>query len=192
MCFEAAFCLMDRAGVSSRPRLRGVGFADAEKVAQVGPQLLVRRSVAVAVKVQLEVVQDLGRRLVPQVAVALEALLDDGLEPLVDLGPERREARDRHRQDVAARLGAVGVAEDVAPEEDLREDDPQREEVGAGVGDGVARLLGREVLVLARDHLALLVVHEVEGLRYPEVRQLDVALVAHDDVLGADVAVDDV
>lgn len=69
---------------------------------------------------------------------------------------------------------------------------PRGKEVGAGVGHRVVRLFGREVLVLARDHLAFLVVHQVEGLRDAEVGELHVALVGHQDVLRADVPVDDV
>jgi hypothetical protein len=83
-------------------------------------------------------------------------------------------------------------AEDVPAEQQLGEHDAEREEVGPGVGHRVAGLLGREVFVLARDDLAFLVVHEVEGLRDAEVGELHVALVGDEDVLRADVAMDDV
>src|ERR1700690_547036 len=190
--FEACCASWIRRAGEGGKREGGLGCVDAEKLPHVGPQLLVGGAVAAAVEVDLEVVQDLGRGLVALVTVAPQQPLDDGLKPLVEVRSQRAERGNRHVEDVAPRLGPVDAAEDVLPEEDLRQHDPEREEVGAGVGDRVARLLGREVLVLAGDHLALLVVHEVEGLRYPEVRQLHVALVAHEHVLWADVAVDDV
>ena len=89
-------------------------------------------------------------------------------------------------------MRAIRGAKDVFAEEQLGQDDPEWEEVRAGVGDRVARLLGREILVLPRDDLAFLVIHQVEGLRDAEVRELHVALVGQHDVLGADVAVDDI
>src|ERR1035437_3852790 len=75
-------------------------------------------------------------------AVALERALDDGLELGIDVGAQRRELGDLHRQDVAARLGAVRRAENVLPEQKLREHDAEGEQIGARIGDRVVGLLG--------------------------------------------------
>ena len=79
-----------------------------------------------------------------------------------------------------------------APGEHLPEDDAERVDVGRGRDRAAARLLGREVLARP-EHRAGLghAVLDVERARDAEVRDLDLALLAEQDVLRLDVAVDE-
>src|SRR5688572_6334177 len=78
-----------------------------KNLGQVDCQLLVGRSVAVAVEVELEINEHLVGRLVAFVAIALERPLQDGLKLWIDVVAQRGELRHRHRKDVAAGLQAA-------------------------------------------------------------------------------------
>ena len=119
-----------------------------------------------------------------------------GIMPLGrDLARIRRRLREVHEHDLRRRLGLEGQA----PREELVEDDADRVEVAARVERIAARLLGAHVLGRAADDagardagLLRLGAH----LREAEVDDLhEVAARAHrleDDVLGLEIAVDDV
>ncbi len=87
-----------------------------------------------------------------------------------------------------------GAATEHAPSRDeLVEHDAEREEVAAPVERLAARLLGRHVRVLAAQDRRVFASAQAAlvGARDAEVGELHVALVAEEDVLGRDVAMDD-
>ena len=75
---------------------------------EVDAELLIGRTVTVAVEIELNVGQHLIGGLVTFVAVAPEGFLDDGFKPRIDVGAEIAKLRDRHRQDIATGLEPVG------------------------------------------------------------------------------------
>src|SRR6185312_9501811 len=75
---------------------------------------------------------------------------------------------------------------------ELPEHDAQREDIAAAVERLAADLLGREIRRLALDHARARGFAVVVGLGDAEVDDLDVTVEADEDVLRADVAMDDV
>ena len=177
-------------GGGNRGKGGRVGFLRGDERFEVFAELLVGRAITSAVQIDLEIVEEGVGGLVAFLAVAREGFLDDGFQGRVDVAAQRGEARDGLGEDVFAGARGAGVAEDVFAQEQFGEEDAQRKQVGAGVGDGAAGLFRGEVFVFAGDDLAFDVVHEVEGFRDAEVGELHVAFVGDHDVFRADVAVD--
>src|SRR5687768_7828247 len=117
---------------------RDDGIAHAKQIFQVDAELLVRGAVAIAVEVKFEIRQHVGRRLVTLVSLANERALDDRFEPRLDFRPKGGKLRNRQAENVATGVRAIRRAENVFPHQQLRENNAERKEIGAGVGDGVA------------------------------------------------------
>ncbi|MEZ4335977.1 MAG: hypothetical protein R3B82_05055 [Sandaracinaceae bacterium] len=131
-------------------------------------------------------------RLVPVVDVLREGLEHDLLELL---GDAPIVGRRRHDLDVADLLerGEVALAdEEPLTGEQLVEDDADREDVAASIEREPADLLGRHVPELALQDARLGLARLAGRLGDPEVDDLRLAVVADQNVLRGDVAVDEV
>ena len=143
------------------------------------------------VQVVAQLVLHLHRRLVAVVGLERHRLEDDLLQDARHLGVHQRGRHELALGDAREHLDHLAL-EGALPGDELVEQDAGREDVAAAVERLAARLLGREVDVLAlhRPVLGLALARRAD-FGDAEVHQLDLPLVADDDVLGRDVAVHD-
>jgi hypothetical protein len=139
----------------------------------------------------LEITQHVLGILVALVQLAGEQALQDVVQPVVNLRVQLAEVGDREAENALAGFLRGAGLEHVPPQQQVPENDARREQVGALVGDLEIGLLGAHVVGLAGDDFSLLIGQQATRLGDAEVRQLHVAFKGDEDVLHADVAVDD-
>ena len=161
-------------------------------------QLTARDPDAVLEQVVEDRLLEVGRRLIAVARVLRERLAQHVLDAGRDVVVATQLLADLDVADVDQRL-EVGLAEEQALQgERLEQDDAQREDVGAPVDLGADDLLGRHVPELALEHaagrvLAAVLVGALEvGACDAEVHDLHGAVVAHQDVRGRHVPMNDV
>ncbi len=115
----------------------------------------------------------------------------DRIELRVDLREDARRCRHRIVHQLTEGADRVVAVEQGPPSEQLPEDDPHREEVRAPVDRLARRLLGRHVRDLPLQDPDLGLVPRDDRLCDPEIDELHLAVVADEDVVGANVAMDD-
>ncbi len=141
----------------------------------------------------LEIRLHLAGALVALLAVLLEGAHHDRLEAGRISGRDPRGVRVVALDDELERLVLGRALEQALARRELEEHDAEREDVAPRVDVFAASLLGRHVRDLALELPALRALGRLRAaLRDAEVDDLHVAREADDDVLRADVAVDDV
>jgi hypothetical protein len=135
---------------------------------------------------------ELARGLVAAGGVALERAHDDVVEEARQALANLRRRRDVELVDRAEDRGLVGLVEQLALRDQLPRDDAEAPHVGAAIRVLAGDDLGREIGALALEDAGARGVVALARVRDAEVHHLDVAVVGDEQVIGRDIAMDDV
>ena len=135
---------------------------------------------------------EVDRVLVAVLDVLRQRLEDDALELVGDLPVVRRRRQDLDVADLLQRREVALADEQALAGQELVEHDAAREDVAAPIDRQPAHLLRRHVAELALEDAGLGLGALARRLRDTEVDELDLTLERDEDVLRADVAVDEV
>ena len=144
------------------------------------------------VQVGLELRGELVCGGIPVFWIACEGFDDDGLELIVDQWVDRGRSREIAVGDSIEDLVRIATREGQRGGGEMKEHDPQREHVDAMVHGPAADELGRHEGGAAQElpgHRELLLVHELCDAK---VHEFQASIVPNHDVVGLDVAMNDV